>query len=242
MKASPILMLSMFVLIMSCEKEYEYKTYDDPTVDVTFLNYDSLSYLATVDDQIEGYLEILDNHIEELDSSLAALEDSISAIEAALDTGNLTFENDLTELLQQYTIDSSDQVITLILRTEYNYLSDSINSIITVLLDGDVKIDYIQSLFNDFVDDEYPDSMAVYPLPLNVNGNISSYEISINGQVYQLALSHTNSEYFTANQAIKIGISELSIMDVSLNPFDSVFFYCPTSNCNEGDSSIICLY
>ena len=131
----------------------------------------------------------------------------------------------------------------LALENELNETSpqlDSVQQLQTTIESGSVLVSRILNIRNGLeVFNE--DSLSLYPVPLEVEVDETSYELEIDGTTYDLTISYEREQTLNVERVLRITASSLS---ASSRTFTPIFVECPETNpnCGSGATLITCYF
>jgi hypothetical protein len=122
---------------------------------------------------------------------------------------------------------------------------DSISGIVSEWQEIRTKVQtgliLIDTILNNFSGNflTFEDSMEVFRAPLNINENVSSYQIIFGSSSHLLELAHENEELVNTQSNVIVMISDIEILQHS---FDSVNISCQTPECNGNEVTVRCFF
>ena len=174
----------LIVVVFSCSDEAEL-FFNEPNVKVQFFNIDSLS-------KLEDSLAILDDSIKIIahydtlwNDSIKVLNDTISSLTILIDSGQIDLETNKILFEQNLLLVLSNDSIY----SEKDRLLDSVRSIISARISDVSSGKMLLSTLRNTENGEslnYTDSMYSYSIPLSMTADFTSYDMEIDGKIYQL--------------------------------------------------------
>lgn len=208
----------------------------DPTVNVVFINQDSINQLSSI-------VAINTESLTELNALEDDLSDSIGNLTIALDTLQDGIDEGITayqSLYERYDFiqDSLEEVQTTIIEqvTALSAANTELNSIISTMANGNLQLKKVV-LLNTNSELIYEDSMSTFALPLLL-GTVgeyatSNYEITIVDTVLNLDFNYETFETINEARVARIRARDLTVLDN-----DTVHVNCTTSECISDETTV----
>jgi len=233
-KKSAVFIFLFAVLLSACDSSCDGNDCEEdakilqPVSFYVFINNDSLAFHDSVKVELDSRLDSLENKNSEFQDSVFFLLDSLNALNTGIDSGNTSLIP-LREEVEQTIISLNsitDQLEEDISETNINIRSN--NSVISIINSGKILVSEIKNLNNDrslF----YEDSIQVYTLPYEMNGNSIDYEFIIDQKSYALSLIYILRETLNERNEFRLAIDSIEIN--SIQNFDSVTYDENTFTC-----------
>lgn len=233
----PVFLSFMAWVLFSCEETNPETVFvGDATVSFSFINQ---SELAPVLDELA--IKTIENKSTEdsiiaINNRLNLLADSVIKMRAEINAGNESLQDQLDAVLAKMSADTADRIFYIV---QLGDLVSQINGLTrrkTIYESGKVKIDTVLILFG-LSNLSYKDSLTTYRFPVNIESEISGYQITLGTIDYQLDLLHDNEIVVDARRRAKVVPENFRVLTTS---FDSVKFNC--NPCNAGTTTVICYF
>ena len=220
----------LIVVVFSCSDEAEL-FFNEPNVKVQFFNIDSLS-------KLEDSLAILDDSIKIIahydtlwNDSIKVLNDTISSLTILIDSGQIDLETNKILFEQNLLLVLSNDSIY----SEKDRLLDSVRSIISARISDVSSGKMLLSTLRNTENGEslnYTDSMYSYSIPLSMTADFTSYDMEIDGKIYQLEFEYKRINKEDEKSRITITAYNITIRH---HTFESIKVICNTSICENDD-------
>lgn len=216
------------VLVLSCDPCDDCTTVTfEPTAQMIFINADSVS---SIDSSLVAFAEI-DSSLNSNIDSLTVLRDSLQIItDSIANGGNLGIEQ-----LALQTLISARQSDSIMFANQ-NVGLDSIGSVLSstratinsgLLLIRKIKFPEI----NDSLIYTDEDSATFWNFPLSYEGAFSSYEITIDNEVFSIELEYENFTEIDEERNVLIRAQDIQVINHSFDSLNS----CET--CVDGEAT-----
>ncbi|MFY0654082.1 MAG: hypothetical protein JXQ96_18740 [Cyclobacteriaceae bacterium] len=218
------------IVVWSCAEDAEV-FFNDPVVQVRFINADSVAFLTDSLSTTNDSIEVISDTINWYSDSINVLTDSLSILNDSIDNGRTDYV-DIRDALQSTSnsfadnLDSANKI-----SDELSQIRSSINAVINTINSGEVLVSSISNPITG-VGVAITDSAPSYNLPLSMTTNSSVTVVEIAGQLYTIEWKYDTEEFVDNKRRIRVGISNLEIVN---SDFDSTS--CNSSNC-ENEASI----
>jgi hypothetical protein len=228
-----VLPLFVFVLIASCESEdNSISTTFEPTIELVFINADSLSKLNDSTDVVNNLNIRLDGLISSLNDTLSSLVDSLEVIDDSIAVGGQLDAQKLS--IEAAILDYSNQRTTL---NEKHDVQDSLisvmNSIVSVINSGLVLVSQVEVIETGNLL-SYEDSTSSIDLPLSFDGSFYQYSIDIDDETYTLELDYNLVQEIDNKRNVLIRANDIVVTQHSFDSLNAC-----TENCTDGNATYI---
>ncbi len=189
----------------------------EPTIELVFINADSLSQLNDSTDIVTASSTALTSSIAELSDTLTFLVDSLQNIEdsiangGSLDAAKTSIENAITT----FTEDRDTQTTE---RTELDSLNTVMNEIKTVINSGLLLVDEIQ-VIETGGSLTFEDSTTSYQVPLSYDQSFNGYSVTIGAEINTFEVDYATFQELDERRNVLIRASDIMI---TTHSFDSV--------------------
>lgn len=208
----------------------------DPTVNVVFVNQDSINQLEVIVDDNKDSITNLKSWKTDLADTISNLNDTIDALEELIDNGNTSYQTQLDYF--ESILDSAgvvrDSVTSYI--SQIQSINSDLNSLITLMENGKLQLTQVILLDNN-TELVYEDSQKTFALPLLL-GTVgeygeSSYEITIVDTTFNLYFSYETYESIDEARVARVRARDLTVLDN-----DTVSVNCTTIECISDETTI----
>ncbi len=228
-----------YLLVVSCaETEPDEIQISEPIVFFAFVNQDSISALQLIVNNSRDDLDSISLSKDSLTATVQIYQDSLLSLQVGIDTGNTSLQATYDVLEDEISDINLQLEAEAIVSSELDSIIQAANTIANLIATGSVQVDYVRNLNTDNLI-EYSDSSEVYGVPLNLNGDISAYAISIQDETFQVSLGHESELFVDDRTNIRMLISQITLLEHS---FDSAFISCETPSCDSNETGIICYF
>lgn len=202
----------------------------DPTIDLMFINSDSLNKIETQLSIIDFNDSALSSHINVLDT----LRDRLEEAQLGLDTGNTSLEEEKELILVLIPENQTDSSLFATLNQDADSISSVLNETKSTINSGLLQVTQIE--FIETGDTLlYLDSATNYTIPLSFDKSFTQYAITIDGATYQIEVDYTTFEEIDVERNVLLRAKDIQII-LPMNSFDSLQS-CET--CTDGEASFI---
>lgn len=205
----------------------------EPTIDLMFINADSLSKLndsLSINELNSGLLVSL---LADISDTLIFLNDSLDVVQDSIANGGdlASEETSILNAIEEFTLEQTTATANSEL---LDSLTTIMNDVVTVINTGKVPITVIE--FIETGDTLlYLDSAINYTVPLSFDKSFVQYGITIDDFTYEIELDYTISEETDEERNVLIRAKNIQII-LPTNSFDSLQA-CET--CTDGTASFI---
>ncbi len=209
-----ILLIPFFYLVTACE-DAELETQNiDPFVRIQFINGDSLSTLSNI--------------VANINAEISNIDDSLNLLDSLIRLDTLNTGPDFTENIERLNNNLN----------ELNSEKSEFDVIIDVIESGSLVVSSISSPSG--ISRILPgiDSLEVFRLPLDPSEDISLFDISLAGTVYDLQVAYERNTVVEQRTVI---VQALDLVANS-NAFDSLFLDYTDTLSNNSNDAIITAY
>ncbi|UXP31128.1 hypothetical protein N6H18_12290 [Reichenbachiella agarivorans] len=232
-----LLLLTVLLSVWACKEEEDY-VQDDPSLDMVLYNVDSLVQVQYILDSLGDTLKIMDDTLKYYSDLASDLTDSILVLTVLIENGDDSYVQIRTDL--------SNQLISINLIYNEFYYEDSIldasykekTATKSTINKGSLKISSITNKVNGQVV-YYEDSATVWPLPLDMNNDVSDLILEIGGKTYDIKLNYNRS--IITNEYGEVLVKTYGFTEDQIeysSGIDSIKLRCKTLDCIDFESTL----
>jgi len=221
--------LLLFVILTGCDPCEDCGTVTfEPTVEMIFINADSLKVL---DDSLAFFAfndSSLTSNIEILDTLRTRLEE----VQTGLDTGNMSLQEEKEEIINLINERQTDSL-------SFATLNQNADSLISIFNETRITINSGLLLVSEVTVPEvgssltYEDSATSWRFPLSFENDFSIYELMIANELYTIELDYETFTEVDEQRNVLVRARNIQVIDTV--GFDSVDI-CQ-QNCVDGNAS-----
>jgi len=219
-----VIILGLWVVVQSCDPcdDCGQSLEINPSVDLIFINQDSLVQLELTIDNTNLIIDSLDQRQARFIDTISYWNDSINQVQIAIDSGSLeliSYFEELNLLVDLFadTLTRNREVLN-----EYDSIDAALSDVSSEISSGLLKPKKI-TLVNNALVFEYEDSANFFTLPIVLKDNSTRYEIIIEDETFYLELTYETIEEINIER--QVIVKATNIIPTS-DTFDSLTFDC----------------